>query len=197
MKKLMYIFLGLFVIFLTSCEKEPLYDENNTTEESFGIPESDTLSLHGKYLLISGKMYITNLETNQKTVYNHFDSTKTTSTLRYFGSIFDIEDLEQNVTTWEFRKPPYIPGTGDFILNNDTLNPYGFKVTTYNWTIIEHPLTGTSGITQKIGGSAKPLFGYLLNKADSTVMFRLHEEYQAINGYNCKYVNELKFKKIK
>ena len=177
MKKLFYIFLLLSFIFLTSCEKEPLYDENNATEELFGIPEEDTLSLHGKYLLLSGKMYITNLENNQKTVYNHFDATKTTSTLRYFGSIYDIEDIEQNVTTWEFRKPPYVPGTGDFILNNDTL-------------------TGSSGITQKMGGSARPIFGYLVNKADSTVMFRLHEEYQAINGHNCKYVSELKFKKL-
>ena len=196
MKKLIYIFLGLFIIFVSSCEKEPIYDDSNYEEEVSTISEDDTLSLHGKYLLLSGKMYITNLETNQKTVYNHFDDVKNISTLRYFGSIYGIETLEQNVTTWEFINPPYIPGTGEFILNNDTLNPYGFKVTTYNWTIIEHPLTGTSDITQKMGGSARPIFGYLLNKADSTVMFRLHEEYQAINGYNCKYVSELKFKKI-
>tara|TARA_R100001015_G_C4634558_1_gene201276 strand:- start:244 stop:825 length:582 start_codon:yes stop_codon:yes gene_type:complete len=193
MKRLFYLFFTIFILFFTSCEKEPLFEE---PQEQFGVPEEDTLSLYGKYLLLSGKMYVTNLETNQKTVYNHFDSVKTTSTLRYFGSIYNIEEIEQNVTTWEFKAPPFIPGTGEFILNNDTLDPYGFKVTNYNWTITEHPLTNTSGITQKIGGSARPIYGYLLNKADSTVMFRLHEEYQAINGQNCKYVSELKFKKI-
>ena len=61
MKKLYYIFLGLFIVFVTSCEKEPLYDENATSQELFGIPEDDTLSLHGKYLLVSGKMYIITL----------------------------------------------------------------------------------------------------------------------------------------
>lgn len=197
MKKLFYLFFAFTFIFLTSCEKEPLDDENIGIVDPNTISEDDTTSVYGKFLLLSGKMYITNLETNQKTVYNHFDAVKTTSSLNYYGSTYDIEELEQNVTTWEITPPPHVPGDGEFILNNDTLDPYGFHVTKSNWTIVEHALTGNYGITLKMGGSARPLYGYLISKADSTVMFRLQEDYANIGGYNCKYVSELMFKKLK
>jgi len=197
MKKLLYLFFAFTFIFFTSCEKEELEDENIEIVDSNAVSEQDTISIYGKFLLLSGKMYVTNLETNQKVVYNHFDESKTTSSLDYYGSNYKIEDLEQNVTTWEFTPPPFVPGDGEFILNNDTLDPYGFHVTKSNWTIVEHALTGYNGITKKMGGSAKPLHGYLVDKADSTVVFRLHEDYANISGYNCKYVSELMFKKIK
>ena len=197
MKKLFYLFLAFASIFFVSCEKEELEPDYYDVSDEPTVSEDDTVSIYGKFVLLSGKMYIHNLETNQKTAYNHFDAVKTTSSLNYYGSIYDIEKLEQNVTTWEITPPPYVPGNGTFILNNDTLNPYGFHVTKSNWTIIEHPLSGSYGITVKMGGSARPLNGYLISKADSTVMFKIQEDYANIGGYNCKYVNELMFKKIK
>ena len=196
MKRLFYLFFAFLFIFFTSCEKEELEDENIEVVDPYAISEEDTISIYGKFLLLSGKMYVTNLETNEKKVYNHFDAVKTTSSLRYSGSQYEIEDLTQNITTWEITPPPYVPGNGEFILNNDSLNPYGFHVTKSNWTIVEHSLTGNYGITQKMGGSSRPLYGYLLDKADSTVVFRLHEGYENIGGYNCRYVSELVFKKL-
>ena len=195
MKKYFYLFSLLFTIVLTSCEKEPLEEE--VFVDPYAIAPSDTTRITGTYLLLSANMYITNLETYDRAVYSHFDSSKTTSSIRYSGSQFPIETITQNVTTWEIKEPPYVPGYGEFILNNDTLDLYGFYATKSNWTIIEHPLTGTNGITQKIGGSAKPIQGHLISKADSTVMFTTQEAYESINGYNVKYLTELTFKKIK
>jgi hypothetical protein len=193
MKKYFYLFILLFGITLTSCEKEPL-EEEEVYVDPYAIDPSDTTTLYGKYRLISGKMYVTNLETNQRTVYNHFGPGKTTSSLRYEGAQFPIEEIIENVTTWEIIAPPYVPGYGEFILNGDTAHPYGFNVTKSNWTIIEHP-SGNSG--QQMGGSSRPLEGHLISKADSTVMFTLQQAYNSIDGYNSTYLSELTFKKIK
>jgi len=192
MKKYFYLLSLLFAITLTSCEKEPLEEE--VFVDPYAIAPSDTMRISGTYVLLSGKMYITNLETYAREVYNHFDATKTTSSIRYSGSQFPIETIIQNVTTWEIQEPPYTPGYGEFILNGDTVNPYGFYTTKSNWTIVEHP-SGNSG--QQMGGSARPLQGHIINKADSTVMFTMQEAYESIDGYNVKYISELTFKKIK
>ena len=191
MKKYFYLFIILFSFTLVSCEKEELEDDQPV--EEVNTIEDDTIRIYGKYLLLSGKMYVTNLVTNEKIVYDHFDANKTVSSLRYGGSQYEIEDIEKNVTTWEITPPPHVPGYGEFILNGDVVEPYGFYVTRSNWTIVEHPNTQT----QQIGGSSRPLDGYLVNKSDSTVVFRLQETYENINGYNSKYVSELTFKKIK
>lgn len=190
MKKFIYLFLLAFGLFFTSCEKEELQDEPII---EVGIQEDDTTSVYGKYQLISGKMYITNLETNERKVYNHFGPGKSTSSLRYNGSLYPIEDLIEGVTTWEITPPPYVPGYGEFILNGDYANPFGFNVTRSNWTIIEHP-SGGSG--QQMGGSAIPLEGHLIDKAEGTVMFTLFQGYASIDGYNVRYLSELTFKKL-
>ena len=194
MKRFFYHFLILLVFLLVSCQKEEL--EPQTTPQT-NDSKTDTVSLYGKYTLLSGKMYVDNMETYQKTVYNHFSGSKTTSSLRYGGSLFPFEDIMQNVTTWEIIGPKTPSGHGEFILNNDLNDPYGFYITRSNWSIVEHPLTNTNGITQKLGGSARPISGYLLNKIDSTVIFRIQTGTGNINGYNCRYFSELKFKKLK
>ena len=192
MKKFIYLFLLSFGLFLTSCEKEPLEEEKT---EIIDIT-NDTISLYGKYRLISGKMYVTNLVTNDRKVYDHFGPGKNTSSLRHSGTQYPIEEIIRGVTTWEITPPPNVPGHGEFILNDDHTNPYGFNVTRHNWTIVAHPLTGEPNITQKIGGSARPLEGYLLNKVDSTVVFTLQQGYENIDGYNSTYLSELTFKMI-
>ena len=132
MKKFIYLFLLSFGLLLTSCEKEPLEVE---TSEIIDIT-NDTINLYGKYRLISGKMYITNLVTNDRKVYNHFGPGKNTSSLRHGGSQYPIEEIIRGVTTWEITPPPNVPGLGEFILNDDYTNPYGFNVTRHNWTIV-------------------------------------------------------------
>ena len=191
MKKFIYLFILAFGLFFTSCEKEPLEEE--VFVDPYAIDASDTIRIYGKYRLLSGKMYITNLETNERKVYNHFGPGKTISSLRYDGTIHPIEEIIQGVTTWEFTPPPYVPGYGKFILNGDDEKPYGFNVTRSNWTIMENP-SGASG--QQMGGSAIPLEGYLLSKSDSTVVFTLFQGYGSIDGYNMRYLSELTFKKM-
>lgn len=189
MKKFFYILLALMLVF-TSCKKETLTPVNEEV-----VVVEDELRIYGKYVLLSGEMYVTNLETNQKTMYNHFDANKTTSSLRYSGSLVDFEDLEQDVTTWAFSQPDYVPGFGEFILNNDSINPMGFYVTKSNWTIMEHP-TANSASDMQLGGSARPIEGYVDDYGANIVVIYVQDAYENIDGYNCSYYSALKFQKI-
>lgn len=189
MKNIFLLLTLSFYLLFSSCEKEPITEPVKTADSN----EIKGISLNGRWLLIGGKMYMENLETGDKVVYNHFDSTKTKSTLRYEGAFFNIEKLELNVTTWAFYKPKRIPGCGRFILNGDSANQYGFNMTTSNWTIIESP---TSGI-QQMGGSARPISADLINYNEKIVEFKIQETYNSIKGENWTYFSMLKFKKIK
>ncbi len=191
MKKF-YNILLMFMFFFVSCEKETI--EPVQTEEVSVTPVEE-IRIYGKWLLLDAKMYVENIETHQKTVYNHFDVNKTVSSLRYSGSIYEIEDIEQNVTTWEFHQPLNIPGNGEFILNSDTIQPYGFYVTKSNWTIVEHPLAFMNGGTQ-IGGSSRPIDALILDYDENVVNFYIQMTYESIDGYNSKYFNELTMIKI-
>ena len=188
MKK--FIRLLLIIIVLFSCEKQEPPKPNPVVNEVLPI----SISYEGKWLLVSGKMYIINLETNENTVYNHFDLNKKTSSLRYDGSLFSIEDIEVDKTTWTFYSPKYIPGTGLFVLNDDTTKKFGFYVTKRNCSIIEHPTSKSNEL--QLGGSARPISAIIKNHEERTAYFYIQEAYLSINGYNCKSFNELVFKKI-
>ncbi len=181
MKNLILLFAFLSLI---SCEKElpPPIEEP--------IPVEETISVFGDWLLVDGKMYIENLETGEKTVYNHFDDTKTVSSLRYDGSIFELERIVVDSTIWSFIAPTDIPSIGEFWLNNDSLTPYGFNLTTSNMSIVEWP----TGPTQ-LGGSSRPLSAYISNYSENSVNFYVQESYESIDGMNCKYFSELTFVK--
>ena len=189
MKKFFYILLALTLTF-TSCKKETL--ELANTEE---VLVDEELRIYGKYVLLSGEMLVTNLELNIKTSYNHFDVNKSISSLRYSGSQLEFETIEQNVTTWEFYEPNSVPGFGEFILNGDTINPMGFYVTTSNWTIVEHP-TSTTASEMQLGGSSRPIEGYVEDVDQNIVVIYVQDAYESIDGYNCKYYSELRFQKI-
>ncbi len=100
---------------------------------------------------------------------------------------------------WEIRcgNAKYTPM--EIYLNDDKLDPYGFYVTRSNWTIVEHPLSelNNGDITMKLSGSARPLIAHIDDYDENTVFFYMQESYENINGYNCKYFTELKFKKLK
>ncbi len=189
MKKFFYILLA-FTLTFTSCKKETL--ELATQEE---VVVQEDLRIYGKYVLLSGEMFVTNLETNEKTSYNHFDPNKTMSSLRYSGSQVDFETIEENVTTWEFYQPNTVPGYGEFVLNGDSINPMGFYVTNSNWTIVEHP-TASSASDMQLGGSSRPIEGYVEDFDQNIVVIYVQDAYESINGYNCSYYSALRFQKI-
>jgi hypothetical protein len=99
MKKFLLIFLIASLVF-TSCTKEEIKPINQRLEDA-GTNEEGIL-IYGEWKLLSGKMYVHNLETNQNTVYDHFDATKTTSSLRYGGSQFEFDTIIKDSTTWTF-----------------------------------------------------------------------------------------------
>lgn len=188
MKSLIYLIIVASLV-LVSCKKE-----NLNPNPQIPTQVNQEIRLYGKWLLVGGSMYVENMETGEKTKYDHFGPGKTTSSLNYDGSVFAIEVLELNTTTWSFYEPPAVPGFGDFVLNGDIQHPYGFYVTKNNWTIMEHPQS-TSSNTQ-MGGSSRPISASICNYSDSTVYFYVQEGYTSINNQNYTYISELKFKKI-
>ena len=188
MKSLIYLIIVASLV-LVSCKKE-----NLNPNPQIPTQVNQEIRLYGKWLLVGGSMYVENMETGEKTKYDHFGPGKTTSSLNYDGSVFAIEVLELNTTTWSFYEPPSVPGFGDFVLNGDIQHPYGFYVTKNNWTIMEHPQS-TSSNTQ-MGGSSRPISASICNYSDSTVYFYVQEGYTSINNQNYTYISELKFKKI-
>jgi len=185
---------------IVSCQKENPYPSQ--TYPKFK-PESDYLwtndtvnqiTLWGKFLIIDAVMYVYNHETGKKTKYNHFDATKNTSSMRWGGSMFDIETIIRDSTTYSFYKPLNIPGTGKFVLNGDTTKHYGVSIMGWNKAIVEDPV---HGMTQSlIGGSSRPFSGQILNYNEKTVVMQIQEMEGSIDGYNCRYWTQLTLKKI-
>ncbi len=182
----------LVVIFFVSCEKEtfviPCDNTYPTTQNPSNYVEDNFID--GCWLLVDGEMYLENLETTELNIINHF-SDSDTSSLRYESSMYEFEELIKNYTNWCFYLPLNIPGMGDFVLNNDTLQPYGLSVTTNNMTITE-PLVGSYLL---LGGSGRPVLYEILDYNDEIIMVTIQESYENIHGYNHRYYSKLKFKK--
>jgi len=183
-----------------SCKKEYPYPSEGYPK---GKPESDyiwdndttnKITLWGKFLVIDAVMYVENHETGKKTKYNHFDATKNISSLRWGGSMFDIETIIKDSTTYSFYEPLNFPGTGKFVLNSDTTKHYGVSYMGWNKAIVEDPVYGMS--QQMLGGSSRPFSGQLLNYDDKTVVIQIQEMEGSIDGYNCRYWSQLTLKKI-
>ena len=188
MKNYLLILAVIVGIGFTSCQKETIEPNSQQVENAGTIDE--TISIFGEWVLVDGKMYMENLETGEKFVYNHFDANKTASSLRYEGYMFEFERIVKDSTTWTFIAPNNVPGTGEFWLNNDSIQPYGFYMTNSNMTIVENS-TGP----QQLGGSSRPITAYIDDYGQQTVNFYVQEAYTSINGENWKYFNELTFQK--
>lgn len=188
------LFLCCFIALVTSsCQKEVIYP---TDELPSNIPRLDTVNViggWGEFLLIDAQMFVENKETGVRTVYNHFDVNKSRSSLRWDGSLYDIEDIIKDTTTYSFWKPLTFPGVGKFVLNDDTTKFYGVQYTGQYRTIIEDP----THQQQNIGGSSRPFSGYTIDYNHQIVVINIQEMEGSINGYNCRYWNKLTFKKIK
>ena len=188
MKNLLLLFLIGFSLVFTSCDKEkdPIYQAVHEAETK------DSISLYGEWTLISGKLYVENTETGENLVYDHFDATKTTSSLRYSGPMYDFENIEIYVTSWTFIQPINSVAQGEFWLNGDDSDPYGLTIVGDMWTIVEH----SSGGTSKLGGSARPIEAVIIDYDSGIVEFTVQDAYESIDGYNCNTFSKLRFQKV-
>lgn len=181
-----------FLSLLASCKKEVVYP---TSQLPANVPTKDTASCvggWGKFVIIDATMWVENKETGVKTVYQHFSPTKSRSSLRWGGSLFAIEDIIKDTTTYSFWKPIHFPGIGKFVLNDDTSHYYGVNFIGHYTTIVEDPTHGQ----QNMGGSARPFSGITLDYANQIVGITIEEMEGSINGENCRYFTELTLKKI-
>ncbi len=189
-KKALFLFVCVSLI---ACEKEIIYPS-----DQYPIPKKDTtqhplIDAWGEFLVIDGKMYITNNENGERTVFNHFDINKNISSLRWGGSMFEIEDIEKDKTTYSFYRPKPNSNYGNFVLNGDTSKNYEVYWTANNSTIIEDPFDPD----YLLGGSARPFKGSTLSYKDSLITMWIQEVETSISGYNCRYYTILTLKKIK
>lgn len=193
MKNLGKLFLILFIsLSVVSCKKEVIYP---TDQLPANVPtvssDANTVSMWGEFVITDAVMYVDNHETGSKTVFNHFSSTQLVSSLRIGGAMFEIEEIEKNVTTYAFYKP--VNGTGKFVLNNDTVDVYAVRYSGMNKTIIENP----TSTTQLMGGSARPFNGWTVDLANEIIVIHIQEMEGSLNGYNVHYYTELTLKKTK
>lgn len=193
MKNLAQILLILAITVLgTSCRKEVV---NPTDQLPANVPTTSTaansVSMWGEFLITDAVMYVDNHETGEKTVYQHFSNTKQESSLRLEGSMFDIETIKKNVTTYSFYQPTN--SIGKFVLNEDTTKLYAVKYSGDSKTIIENPSTAI----QLMGGSARPFNGWTVDYANEVIVIHIQEMEGSMNGYNVHYYTELTLKKIK
>ena len=189
--------LILLILIFTSCEKYNFEPQNvNITETNTHpnhIHNDNCFTIGGKWVLLDAEMHVTNLETSELWVEKQFGSSGNVGSLRYNEPLYDFEVLEKGKTEWFFKPPTTIPGVGEFILNNDTINVYGLNVTSSNYTIIENPISLSVG-DLLLGGSSRNITPYFSGKCNRMEVI-VQEVYENINGYNYYYYSILKFKK--
>lgn len=200
-----YIFFILLFV-LVSCKKETTSTTVSDTPEPvvidgywdlfygkdklvYGKPTPNYV----KWVLVDGTMYMENIETGYKIKFKHFDANRLVSSLRYNGVIFDLEKIEVGVTTWQFRYGKY--NSKEFILNDDTLHPYGY-VESYSYRNITELSTSKNPSDMKLGGSSRPFSVWTKDYSAGLIQIRIQEAYEGIGGYNWRYFNILTFKMV-
>ena len=169
MKKIIYLLGLLILLILSSCKK------------------NNELNIFGKWILIDGTLYVDNMETGEKTQYQHFGPGKSRSQLSGFNKpTIPLEYLIKDTTTWEFKR------NGDFILNNNVDSPMFCNMMGSFWSIIEHP---TSGITM-LGGSARPFESYTYDYKKKIMIVLIQEQVGSKDGYNVSWKTHLFFRKL-
>ncbi len=184
----------LVLVLITSCKKEVIYPTDQLPQvQPSGLDTSLCVSNWGKFLVIDAVMYLDDKQTGEHFVYNHFVDGKDTSSLRWGGSMFDIETIIKDVTTYSFWKPVPMPGTGKFELNSDSTKFYQVNYIGQNSSIIEDPTHSQ----YNLGGSARPFAGYTIDKGNNIVGISI-QEMEGVNqdGHPIHYWTELKLRKI-
>jgi hypothetical protein len=165
------ILLFSVIILLFSCNKEVTSVDGGVTSNLVG-----SISIYdGKWVVRDAKMYLLNEQNGDKIFYDHFSSTKTSSSLRISGSILDIETIVKDSTTWEFFKG--YNGIGTFVLNSDYSNEYGFQQSGNSYfRIIENPQNNPNGSENDLNGSSVPFTPkYLGNNKIEIRLYYVHE----------------------
>ena len=67
--------------------------------------------------------------------------------MRWGGSMFDIETIIKDSTTYSFYRPSSFPGYGKFVLNGDTTKHYAVYYFNASKAIVEDPV---HGMTQQL-----------------------------------------------
>lgn len=189
LNKLIFCILMIGVV---SCKKEIIYPSDGYPI-SKDTNKSKAISIWGRFIITDAVMYVDNHETGEKKVYRHFGPNKSISSLRWDGSIYDIETIIKDTTSYSFWPPSKFPGYGRFVLNDDTSKHYAVYYVGLSKTIVEDPVRGQS----LIGGSARPFSGQTISYEDSTIAIEIQEVEASINGYNCRYWTQLTLKKVK
>jgi hypothetical protein len=183
------VLAAVATILMSSCKKEVIYPTDQLPANVPKLNDFGGVSRWGEFLLIGSRKMVTNTATGAKTYYNDFGSSSRSS-LRWGGSIYDIETIIKDTTTWSFWEP--IGGSdGKFVLNNDTTHFYLVHYTTSYTSIIEDPNHGQSNM----GGSARPISGETTDLANKIIRVYIQTAYTTLNGDACEYFTELTFKK--
>lgn len=191
-----FFIFAIIALSLVSCKKEYPYPSDGYDVKPVGeyIDTGKRITQWGKFLVIDAVMFVENHETNEKKMYHHFGPNKNVSSLRWGGSMFDIETIVKDSTTYSFYRPNSFPGYGKFVLNGDTSKHYAVYYFNQNKAIVEDPVYGMT--QQLLGGGSRPFSGQLLNYDEKTVVVQIQEMESSINGYNCRYWTQLTLKKI-
>lgn len=184
----LFFLTAVTTILMSSCKKETIYPTDQLPANVPTIQDFGGVSRWGKFLLTSSRKMVTNTATGTKTYYNDFGSSSRSS-LRWGGSIYDIETIIKDTTTWSFWAPS--GGDGNFVLNDDTTHFYKVHYTSSFTSIIEDPNHGQ----QNMGGSSRPITGETVDLANKIIRVYIQTSYATINGNNCEYFTELTFKK--
>lgn len=193
MKNLIKVaFLAILAVMTVSCQKQVIYPTGQLPSNvPTGSNTANSISMWGEFVVTDAVMYMDNHETGEKTVYQHFNTGKTVSSMRLGGSLFDIETIEKNVTTYSFYQP--INNTGRFVLNEDSTKLYDVNYMGQYTSIIENP----KGNGQLMGGSSRPYSGWTTDFTNNVVTIHIEQMEGSYNGNNVSYYTELKLKKIK
>jgi hypothetical protein len=177
---------------ITSCKKQVIYPTDQLPANVPTLTDLGGISRWGKFVITDAKMYVS-YETGADSVFNHFSSTKSRSSLRWDGSMFDIEKIIKDTTTYSFWSPTSYPGTGRFVLNSDTTKYYDVQYTGMYTSIIEDPTHGQ----QNLGGSARPFTNSkTIDMANKIVTLDIEQVAASIKGVNCTYFTRLTLKKV-
>ena len=190
--KIVIVVLFVASLLLFACTKPVVEEPSKFVAKDV---DNRSMSLTGEWLLLEGEMRFAAASGNSFLKYDHFGPGRTTSSLRYEGSRFNLEELVQDTTTWSFYNP--LPGNSycTFVLNNDTLHPYSLNVNSMGYSIFEYE--NATAATMQLGGSARQVQAFVADYANKIMEAHVQWVVCSINGQSWEYFSILKFKKIK
>ena len=160
-----------FVLIFTSCKKEEPLRPNNDQDVYV-----NNASVEGvNWVLVSGRIYIENIDNGDKFVYDHFGGSTTESVMDIFSgsSPVKMDSIKQNYTTWFFNN-------GIFTLNGT----YSYQYSDYQYTYSPYGLEN---------GSSRPI--EITRVTDEVLTVMVHEGFGSDGVNNFNYVNQLTFVK--